>query len=291
MEYIIIAIIATIVFPPVGLLAVLKSISSMRLIKAGRENEAKIERDISRQLSSKAFTVGFTLLAAFYMLALVKSCSTGLAKDAAIQSAIVKGRQLYVSIIEANIERESKGLVPIWPHLSEKDGLDPSAKDDDPIVAFRFLNSDDYFAVLFDLSARTGKPDWKPYVSCPNDNESIRKLVGALNLSGENHFNVGWIVAAGLTEDMVESVPVLISANIDPKWISVRENRELSEERIPIGKEAGRRGLVGAWEDKCVVVVRKGGTVEVIPALDFNMRSFYKGVAPENCIEYLDVKR
>ena len=186
----------------------------------------------------------------------------GAAASKAVIDAVKAGRLLFHTITKASLEREALGIIDVWPHLAEEDGL---SDDSDDIAGKVFKTSTAYFAELLDLK-RHQTADWQPYVKGLKD-------VSLIDLSGTNEKgHCDWIVLAGVTGGMPDDIPVLISANADYSRLPfTAQTWKLSNDTIPIGKAAGRTGI--PWGDDFVVVVRKGGKAEAIKAADFNART------------------
>ena len=77
--------------------------------------------------------------------------------------------------------------------------------------------------------------------------------------------NVAWIVAANVTDEMPDFVPVLITANFNPalllrKW----DGHTDGSKRLPIGPASGAEAH--PFGEKTVVIVRKSGAVESVKA-------------------------
>ena len=94
--------------------------------------------------------------------------------------------------------------------------------------------------------------------------------------------------AEGVEAEMDDSIPVLVSANVDPK--SLANAFAASGDKtstIPVGSSIGRG--FSEWADHYVVLLRKNGKADVIPASKFNGASIMRGrnVNPP-CVRYLD---
>jgi hypothetical protein len=78
--------------------------------------------------------------------------------------------------------------------------------------------------------------------------------------------NVAWIVAANVTDETPDFMPVLISANFNPALLLRKCNGSTfaNKTRLPIGPKSGAtKSLLG---DKAIVIVRKNGAAEKIKA-------------------------
>ena len=177
------------------------------------------------------------------------------AKQNANTSAMaMKGRNLFVGIVQANTEREAAGLAAAWPRTTAVDGTD---KDD--IAGKAYQKSTDYFRDLFDM-ANHGKAEWDPYVACGMD------VVG-------KDFDE-WCVVANVTDDMPDCIPVLISANFNPELLlSKWDGNSDSTTPLPIGPEHG--ATKSLFDDKVIIVVRKGGASQVIKAKYLTYKNLY----------------
>lgn len=191
----------------------------------------------------------------------VSAAQTG----AQTSSMAMRGRNLFVGIVQANIEREAAGLVSVWPRT--KAG---TTGDKDDIAGKAFGNGCDYFGELFDL-AQYGSQDWSPYV-----NVDISALGAKANVGRRiSAAGLDWCVAANVTDEMEDVVPVLVSANFNPglllaKWDGVTDSRRV----LPIGPASG--AAKSMFDDKAIIVVRKGGAAQVIKAKHLTYASLYQ---------------
>ena len=188
--------------------------------------------------------------------------------------AAMRGRNLFVGIVQANTEREVAGLQSVWPNTAGSDGLSDDKED---IAGIPFRNSTDYFRTLFDM-ASMGKDGWAPYVDVD---------ISTLKLSKDSDF-CDWIVAANIKEEFDDVIPVLISANVDPSVLKTLFNG-YDDTPIPFGSKVGRTKL--PWCDDFVIVVRKGGASQVFKRRDFTFSKLYnKQPFSAPGLKYLDVK-
>ena len=161
-----------------------------------------------------------------------------------------KGRNLVVAVNAANAEREAAGLSSVWPRSVDSLGVD---KDD--ISGVLFKNSTDYFRELLDLK-NIGKGNWEPYVSNVDWQIAIPK--GASRAQ--------WIVARGVTDEVPNNVPVLVSSNFDPASLVTAPGRH-SGNRLD-----GALRFSGEW----AVVVRKDGDTIVVTPKRASLALIYK---------------
>lgn len=189
-------------------------------------------------------------------------------------------RNLFVAIDQANVERDSVGLPTVWPRTKDL------VNDKDDIAGKSFKSASDYFAALFDLN-NFGNETWKPYID--NDTYNVGANLGIFNLSGHARpFSSDWIVAANVEEGFSNYLPVLISANVDPKSIKFPFDRK-SKEVIPVGSRVGRTGI--PWGDDYVLVVTKCGALRVWEAEKFSIYTLTLGMDTDALgLEYLDAR-
>lgn len=176
----------------------------------------------------------------------------------------LRGRNLFVGLVQANVDREGCGLGNVWPRTCVADGA--NAND---IAGKAYGSATGYFADLFDI-ANYGKPEWAPYVNV--DVSVLGKDVvkgGTVNLGG-----IEWCVAANVADEMPDCIPVLVSANFNPefllrKWDGVTD----AMKQLPIGPDSGAaKSMLG---DRGIVVISKGGSAQFIKKRHLNYSTIY----------------
>ena len=186
----------------------------------------------------------------------------------------MKGKNLLVAILAANMEREALGLSNVWPKTEAEENAD-TAKDP---LSGEMHSAAEYFTLLFDVANIKNPARWKPYVSDVDlsvlNGAGVPAIPdGAKKIDAKNCL---WCVAANITDAVPSSFPVLISANINPgllpsKWDGTSDRWE----RLPIGPANGAsKSLFG---DKMVVVVRKDGSVECIQEKNLTYQTLFRG--------------
>ena len=68
-------------------------------------------------------------------------------KSSAAMKLTNEGRNLFIGIMQANVDRESHGQQNVWPRSSEDDGF---MDDKDDIAGMQHKSATEYFNVLFD---------------------------------------------------------------------------------------------------------------------------------------------
>ena len=185
----------------------------------------------------------------------------------AISSAMVKanlsacgmrGRNLFVAITAANTEREALGLGNVWPKTEAQEGADSAT---DPIGSGQGNTAEKYFQYLFDTE-KMGQQDWKPYIT----GVDLSVLFGAgVPPAGDpkqlKAKNILWSVAANVTDEVDDVVPVLVSRNFPASKLKVDEYDGTANEEFKLGKASGDGASDTPFGNKAFVIIRKGGGV------------------------------
>jgi hypothetical protein len=125
-----------------------------------------------------------------------------------------RGRDIVLAINEANKGRALAGLPSVWPRAS----LAGTNTSDDISGKF-FQTSSDYFYELYD-GCHVGTDQHKPYTK----GFDYLKLAGAgvLAKAGNGKLaaaNNMWIIAANITDEDDDRIPLLMTRNVDAKFI------------------------------------------------------------------------
>lgn len=207
-------------------------------------------------------------------MGMLSSSVSGAKQSLDADAVATYGRNLFIGITQSCVEREVSGLPSAWPHTVASSNL---SDDKDDIAGIAFKSSSDYFKALFDI-ASCGKDDWSPYVEVDS---------GLLKLAKDGGFR-DWIVAANVQDEFPDVIPVLVSANVDPSVLKTSFAGK-GDALIPFGSEVGRSKL--PWCDDFVVVVRKGGAVQVFKKGQFTYSALYDDQSfSVPGLEYLDVE-
>ncbi len=188
----------------------------------------------------------------------------------------MKGRNLFVGITQANTEREAMGLQSVWPKTSDQQAEDSGDQD---IASKPYSDSATYFTDLFDFT-QYGDPNWSPYVSGVDLGVLSGCGVppfssGASRLDGKN---VAWCVAKGVTDEMEDVIPVLVTRNVDIKTLqpsSGQNDMSTKNETVGLGKENQGESDT-PFANKAFVLIRKGGAAEVVKAKYSKLSMIYK---------------
>lgn len=182
----------------------------------------------------------------------------------------MNGRKLFVGITQANTEREQAGLVSVWP----KGDSDATGEDDD-IAGQSYSTSTDYFKELFDIE-NYGTDKWAPYVDGVDLSVLSGAGVPAFTGTDLQPKNVMWSVAKGLTDEMDDVIPAILTRNaaID-KLVTSGQFDGKSTDPVGVGKAGGGESDT-PFANKAFVVIRKGGASEVIKAKYAKLNLVYK---------------
>ena len=189
-------------------------------------------------------------------------------------AASMRARNLFVGITQANTERESAGLTSVWPHQTEDDGL--NANDQQDIAGKQYGSSTEYFRQLFDID-NYGKEEWAPYVSGVDIAVLSGSGVPAFTGTSLDAKNVAWTVVSGITDEMEDVVPVIVSRNMDTQSFPTSGQQDMSTKTtsVDLGKKYPQ-----PFGNKAAIVVHKGGAANVVKAkysklyLIYNKQSF-----------------
>ena len=172
----------------------------------------------------------------------------------------MRGRNLFVGITQANTEREAAGLTSAWPHQTEADGLSDDSED---IAGTAYGTSTEYFRDLFDISNITSDK-WSPYVSGVDIGVLSGSGVPAVVGTALSKNNVAWIVAAGITDEMEDIVPVFVSRNADTSGFETGAGtHDMSSKKTQV--ELGKT-YAAPFGNKACIVIHKGGAANVVKA-------------------------
>ena len=201
----------------------------------------------------------------------------------------MRGRNLFVGITQANTERQAAGLTSVWPHIAEVDGLSDDS-DDIAGVAKGGGTAEKYFELLFDIP-KYGQEGWSPYVNGLDisvlSGSGVPAYTGGGSLPSRN---VGWAIAAGITDEMEDIIPVLVSRNMDTSQFPTSGQQDMSSKKQDVTLGADHAQPFG---NKAAIVIHKGGAANVVKAkyaklyLIYNKQSF--SIPTGVSLEYLKV--
>lgn len=171
----------------------------------------------------------------------------------------MKGRNLYVGVTNANVDRQKMSMSTVWPKSSEN-----KDEDQEDIAGMDFSDSAKWFEELFDIK-KYGEKDWKPYVK--GVDMSVLSGSGVPSFSGTKSLDgkyVAWSVLKGMTDEMEDIIPVFVTRNAQISALPVSGSFKGTEkEEVGVGKANGGESDT-PFSNKAFVIVRKGGASQVI---------------------------
>ena len=164
------------------------------------------------------------------------------------------GRNLFIGITQANVDRESHGRSSVWP--KNKNAEEGQGED----IAYQTFSSsaDDYFDYLFNME-KYGQDGWSPFVDVDIkfvSGAGVGAFKGGSTLAG----CVAWKVVSDLTDDMTDVVPVLVSRNFPVSKLTTDEYKGTGNEEFKLGT-SGEAQFDTPFGNKAFVLVSKGGGV------------------------------
>jgi len=171
-------------------------------------------------------------------------------------SISVRGKDIYVCIVAANMEREPLGLPSVWP--SENPPVTNASTH--AVECFNFTNSTDYFSYLLD-GTHLGTDRWKPFV----EGCDFSKLAGGGvpvctegKLTAANNM---WTIAMNVREDLEDVVPVLITRNVDASSLAAKVTDTDWDKSLRFDPE-----WATPFRDNGFLMIRKGGAISMARA-------------------------
>jgi len=172
---------------------------------------------------------------------------------AKLTAASNNGRDIYRAMWDANEKRESLGLPSIWP----KTCLATTNLSQD-ISGMTFKTSTEYFKVLFD-EEHIGTDAWKPYVKGIDYSKLAGMGVPVSKTQRLTSTNNMWAIAANITEDDDDIIPVLISRNADMKAIEEAISNDFASNNPDVKIALGTGVYQTPFGDKGFLCVRMAG--------------------------------
>ena len=183
----------------------------------------------------------------------------------------MNGKKLFDAITSAGLQHPDQDECALWPRTSDNKG-----GDDTDIVGKTYGTSTEYFKELFDID-NYGQEDWAPYVSGVDIAVLSGSGVPAFTGSSLQSRNVAWTLASGITDEMEDVVPVIVSRNMDTDQFPTSGQQDMSTKKdtVKLGETYPQ-----PFGNKAAIVIHKGGAATVVKAkysklyLIYNKQSF-----------------
>ncbi|MBQ7188166.1 MAG: hypothetical protein IJR99_01990, partial [Kiritimatiellae bacterium] len=174
-----------------------------------------------------------------------------------------QGRDLYVSITSANIDREVNGYGEIWPRTK---GTADGGKD---IADKRFSTSTSYLTELLDMENYGKKEDWKPWALRLKPETVFSGAIPADNKPKPEQ--TLWSIGTDITDECADGIPVIVSANLDCSKLRRQWDGKTDADAVIPLLDVPPLRKTGA------VVVYKNGVSRFITAGGLTLRKIYGG--------------
>lgn len=165
------------------------------------------------------------------------------------------GRNLFIGITQANVDRESHGREAVWP---KKNSETAGGNGDDIADKTYASDADEYFEDLFDMD-NYGTTEYSPFVDVDIkflSGGGVPAYKGNKSLKG----CVAWKIVTDLTDDMPDVIPVLVSRNLQTEEFAKTSTKETLTQTKQIKADSEFPQPFG---NKATVIIHKGGAAMV----------------------------
>lgn len=164
------------------------------------------------------------------------------------------GRNLFIGITQANVDRESHGRESVWPKYKSE----TSGEQGDDIANQTYTDADKFFEDLFDMQ-NYGTTEWSPYVDV-----DLKFLSGAgvPTYKGNKSLKgcIAWKIVTDLTDDMPDVIPVLVSRNLSTDSFAKSGNTDTISQTKQLTTD---NSFAQPFGRNASVVIHKGGAPSV----------------------------
>ena len=187
-----------------------------------------------------------------------------------VNTCMMQGKKLFDAITASGLSSPDQDECALWPRSDANKGNDSTE-----ITGMSFSDSLTYFKELFDLD-NYGSDQWSSYVGGADVAWLYGCGVPAFQGKNIQAKNVMWIVAKGVTSDLREVIPVLVTRNADYTKLVKSGNFNGEDNTVlGIGKDNGGESNTPFGRD-AFVLIRKGGAAESFEAKYSKLYRIYK---------------
>ncbi len=218
---------------------------------------------------------GFTLVELLVVIAIIGILAAALFPavgrvilSARLTGTASTGRKIYQAITQTNLESKSGS---IWPRTKADSGT-ASGEGRVDVRKTAYQNSVKYFWDVID-GAHIATPDERR----PDVHLEITWLTdGVEPYSGTGEFkeeNIAWTIAANVSDELKEFIPVLVTRNLDCKGLVLKYDGSTSSD-LDLGKNENSSKPFG---ESGFVVIRMGGAADTFKSNDANVKGIFLG--------------
>ncbi|MCL1920873.1 MAG: hypothetical protein FWG50_07315 [Kiritimatiellaeota bacterium] len=189
-----------------------------------------------------------------FIAVIIPACCNAVA-NAGLNVVSARGKDIYVSIVSANVERELAGVGSVWSKTQiDEVQCGDDGKPFDDIVNMAFSNAVDYFKVLYDEENAKDPDKWAPYYGFDYSKLAGRGVRTAPSGRLKADYCM-WCIAGNVRDEMEAIIPVLVTRNVDCSSL-YKDYDGTTETPLRWSEKYDT-----PYREKGFTIVRKGGAV------------------------------